>query len=141
MPQPIRRRIVRKIRSPVVLERGTNRLVNTFGKILENEMKKEKPNKKLIRKGIKLIKRRTAQMGKIIAADPKFQAVYTHSYFRENVLTRLGMNLTHSIIILDIDDFKHSVNDKFGHPMGDRVLRAFSEALKEFAEQNQGFAG
>jgi diguanylate cyclase (GGDEF)-like protein len=34
------------------------------------------------------------------------------------------------LILADLDDFK-SVNDEFGHPTGDLVLRAFAESLRE----------
>lgn len=36
-----------------------------------------------------------------------------------------------SILILDIDFFKH-INDRFGHLIGDDVLRAFAQRLREF---------
>jgi diguanylate cyclase (GGDEF)-like protein len=40
---------------------------------------------------------------------------------------RLGDPL--AVIVADLDDFK-AVNDKHGHPTGDKVLREFAEALK-----------
>jgi diguanylate cyclase (GGDEF)-like protein len=40
---------------------------------------------------------------------------------------RLGDPL--AIIVADLDDFK-AVNDHYGHPTGDKVLREFAEALK-----------
>jgi diguanylate cyclase (GGDEF)-like protein len=36
-----------------------------------------------------------------------------------------------SILVLDIDFFKH-INDEFGHIVGDDVLRAFAQKLREF---------
>ncbi|WP_291347810.1 histidine kinase N-terminal 7TM domain-containing protein [Desulfobacula sp.] len=35
-----------------------------------------------------------------------------------------------SILLIDLDHFK-AVNDKFGHPFGDKVLRAFARIVKE----------
>lgn len=39
-------------------------------------------------------------------------------------------NASQAIVVLDIDFFKH-INDKYGHDVGDKVLTAFSEILKQ----------
>jgi diguanylate cyclase (GGDEF)-like protein len=49
-----------------------------------------------------------------------------HSIFVE---THLQRDLSCSLMICDIDHFK-SVNDNFGHPAGDEVIKSFAQLLK-----------
>jgi len=59
--------------------------------------------------------------------------LYNHRHFFERLRAeavrarRYGFAL--SVIMLDLDDFK-SVNDRHGHPAGDRVLRTVGEVLR-----------
>ena len=135
------------VKSPLALERGLERLNKVYKAMLEEELGKAQPDlervKRIIDKGNELIDSRTKQAMRIVVRDKKFPAVLTDSYFKELVLTRIGENLTHSIVLMDIDDFKKKVNDipGYGHPMGDKVLRCYTEALQEFAETFRGFAG
>jgi diguanylate cyclase (GGDEF)-like protein len=50
---------------------------------------------------------------------------------RQQVERRAATGRPFSILMLDIDFFK-SINDEFGHMVGDDVLRAFAEKLREF---------
>jgi diguanylate cyclase (GGDEF)-like protein/putative nucleotidyltransferase with HDIG domain len=43
-----------------------------------------------------------------------------------------------ALVVLDIDDFK-GINDRFGHPVGDEVLRALAEALRTVFEPDSVF--
>ena len=65
-----------------------------------------------------------------------FTGLFNHTSFFEHLDKMIIENhrekTEFSLVIWDIDDFK-SINDTFGHDMGDKVLTLFSKALKECA--------
>ena len=50
-------------------------------------------------------------------------------YFQVMVMKRLHDNASGAIFMIDVDDFK-SVNDTYGHQMGDQVLITFAQVLQ-----------
>jgi diguanylate cyclase (GGDEF)-like protein len=60
--------------------------------------------------------------------------LYNHRYFQEIMETEMNRASRYqramSLIMLDIDNFKH-INDTYGHPQGDEVLRVVSAVLKQ----------
>jgi diguanylate cyclase (GGDEF)-like protein len=68
-----------------------------------------------------------------LAITDSLSGMYTHGYFQEH----LGKELTRSkyanqpvsIIIIDVDFFK-KVNDSYGHPQGDSLLRQLGGVIK-----------
>ncbi len=59
--------------------------------------------------------------------------LYNHRHFfdrlRAEVIRARRYDFAVSVLMLDLDDFK-SFNDRFGHPAGDRVLRAVGDLLQ-----------
>lgn len=79
------------------------------------------------------VEERTEQI-KILSMTDSLTGCFNRAYFIEHLpleitrASRYGSSL--SIVICDIDHFKE-VNDKHGHPAGDRVLREFVSCLQE----------
>lgn len=56
--------------------------------------------------------------------------LYNRSYFQEKVEKIWEAGHAGALFMIDLDNFK-SINDRFGHIMGDRVLRLLAETLRE----------
>ena len=60
-----------------------------------------------------------------------------HRHFHERLQRELAQaeqdGLTLSLCLVDIDDFKH-INDRYGHPVGDRVLGQVASRLRQGGE-------
>ncbi|MBL8716636.1 MAG: GGDEF domain-containing protein [Myxococcales bacterium] len=74
--------------------------------------------------------------------DPLTRA-YNRKHFQERLRSEIAHALRHgahlSLIILDIDHFK-KVNDTWGHPAGDAVLRALASAIMKAIRVEDVFA-
>lgn len=78
--------------------------------------------------------------GDRVNRDPLTQ-IFNRKYFFE-ALQRLRMLRTEkgtSIMMLDIDNFK-TINDTWGHPVGDRVILAVVDIIKDSIRDNDVFA-
>lgn len=62
-----------------------------------------------------------------------WRAFYEHAGQMLKIAHRRRENVT--LLLLDLDHFK-AINDRFGHPEGDRVLQAVAAALRETARGN-----
>jgi diguanylate cyclase (GGDEF)-like protein len=61
-----------------------------------------------------------------------FNRGHFDSYITEQFMAALSNGTALSLLLLDLDKFK-SVNDRFGHPAGDQVLRVIGKLLKTAA--------
>ncbi|MCI2285678.1 GGDEF domain-containing protein [Colwellia sp. MSW7] len=59
-----------------------------------------------------------------------FNRRYVFNYLHKSVDANYSEKNTVSIMVIDIDDFKQ-VNDKYGHPFGDGVIRTIAEIGNE----------
>ncbi len=69
--------------------------------------------------------------------DP-LTGLHNRRYFNEMLEYEIGRSERHNheftILMLDLDDFK-DVNDTFGHPCGDSVLKLVAEAMNSFVRK------
>lgn len=67
------------------------------------------------------------------AATDFLTGLYNRASFEETLRREVGASIRYghptSLLLLDLDDFK-AVNDLYGHPAGDELLRRFGELLR-----------
>ena len=70
---------------------------------------------------------------KLAMFDP-LTGLFNRGFAEERLKTEVARssrkNLGLILVLLDLNDFKQ-INDNYGHPMGDEVLKAFAERLKQ----------
>jgi diguanylate cyclase (GGDEF)-like protein len=73
-----------------------------------------------------------------LAVTDGLTGLYNFPYFKHKLQVEIARSRRHglpvSLLMMDIDFFK-MYNDHFGHPLGDRILRRFSNLLFEHVRQ------
>jgi len=73
-----------------------------------------------------------------LAVTDGLTGLYNYQYFKHKLQIEIARSQRHklpvSLLMMDIDFFK-MYNDHFGHPLGDRILRRFSNLLFEHVRQ------
>jgi diguanylate cyclase (GGDEF)-like protein len=76
-------------------------------------------------------------MGAMAITD-SLSGLYTHGFFQENLSKELTKakyeNKSASILIIDVDFFK-KINDTYGHPQGDSLLKQLGGVLRSVARK------
>jgi diguanylate cyclase (GGDEF)-like protein len=77
----------------------------------------------------------------MLAITDSLSGMFTHGYFQENLTKKINEAkysdpaLAVSLMILDVDFFK-KVNDNYGHPQGDALLKQLGAIIKQHARQH-----
>jgi diguanylate cyclase (GGDEF)-like protein len=74
-----------------------------------------------------------------ISARDALTGVRSRVFAESQIARRIAEGTPHSIAILDIDGFKR-VNDEFGHPVGDELLKQFAGELKSASRSSDVIA-
>lgn len=73
-----------------------------------------------------------------LAITDGLTGVYNHRYFKETLHKEIKRaeryNLVFSLLMFDIDDFK-KINDTYGHPKGDEVLKGLAQIAKDIFQR------
>ena len=82
---------------------------------------------------IEQLRTKVLELEQMADSDPLVPLYNRRAFMRElsrSQTVRARYNIASSVIYFDLDQFK-SVNDRFGHSAGDRVLKTFAKALQE----------
>lgn len=113
-------------------ETDVDRQIEALGRGADDFLTKPISDSRLIA-AVKVRVERARQLANLMYRD-SLTSLLTHARIKEELMSELmrarrdGRPL--SVVMLDIDHFK-SVNDTYGHPMGDRIIKAVAHLLRQ----------
>lgn len=70
-----------------------------------------------------------------LALHDPLTGLYNRRYLVRELARRLAMakrrRLSMAVLLIDVDNFKHGINDRFGHLVGDKVLQQVAAAIRQ----------
>ncbi len=126
--------------APILDEKGRSQgALTSFGDVTQMEKKKVELSEmlKLLQTSANEIQRQNHELERLATQDPLTGCMNRRSFFEKfdaawQSAAQKGQSL--SCVMADIDHFK-SVNDNFGHSMGDEVLKKVAHALRDAARE------
>ena len=77
---------------------------------------------------------RQAEVATLKSQTDALTKLYNRDYLELRLNEMLGDGCTGALFMMDLDDFK-TMNDTYGHIMGDKTLQYFAAVLKEFSRE------
>ncbi|HNV05280.1 MAG TPA: diguanylate cyclase [Petrotogaceae bacterium] len=125
-------------------------LADTFNSMTEEILKSTSDLEKAVQERTQEIQQKTQELEKLnnklhmLSVTDDLTGLYNRRFFNNNIdpffQTCQRNRLIFNIVIFDIDFFKQ-INDKFGHPNGDKCIKEISYILKKnFTQSNEFIA-
>ena len=80
------------------------------------------------------LNRKLAKLAKMDSLTQIYNKATTQHFIKQQMRLDVQKNILSALCIIDIDDFK-SINDTYGHMVGDKILQELSEILKKHVRE------